>query len=129
MTYNELMSNEKSYYEKLSEDERKIYRASFEQLAVLATSTDRTVLEFVDVARAYEELSRLHTRYNDIQEKVYLMPNATATQQELYNSVYEASEELFSYTLSIGRFSAVITFSDNLRRVYRDWETDRKSVV
>lgn len=112
MKYIELLSTEKDYYAKLTEDERKIYLASQEQLAAINTWNDHNVHSFVDVARLMNELHRLHQRYNDLMDEIYKMPNATEDQQKHFNSLNDINEELFSMSLTIGNFSAVLPLSN-----------------
>lgn len=107
MTYFELLSTEKDYYQKLTEDERRIYMANQQQLAAIATWNDYAVRSFVDVSRILNEVHRLHGRYNEITDYLYKKPNATEEQQKYFDSVNEINEELFSLSLSVGAFSAV----------------------
>jgi|WetSurMetagenome_2_1015567.scaffolds.fasta_scaffold270695_1 hypothetical protein len=111
MNYNDLLSAEKDFYEKLSEDERRIYLASQEQLAAIDTWNDTNVHEYVGVSRLSNELDRLHKRYNELTEYVYLQPNATDKQQKVYDNLMSVTDETFCMTISIGTFSTVLDLS------------------
>lgn len=104
MTYFELLSTEKDYYNKLTDDERRIYRASQAQLAAIDTWNDCVVRAYVDVARLVNELHRLHSRYNDYME---LYDADFAKQHDLETF----AEETFSATVQVGLFSAVLPLS------------------
>lgn len=104
MTYFELLSTEKDYYSKLTDDERRIYCASQEQLAAISTWNDYSVRSFVDVARLLNELHRLHSRYNE-----YLELYDTDFAKE--SKLEEFAEETFSATVQVGLFSAVLPLS------------------
>lgn len=114
MTYFELLSTEKDYYNKLTDDERRIYLASQEQLAAINTWNDSDVREFVEVANLLNELNRLHRRYND-----YMELYDTDFAKE--NKLEEFAEETFTATLQVGLFSAVLTLScmDECDALYR----------
>ena len=114
MTYFELLSTEKDYYYRLTNDERRIYRASQEQLAAINTLNDYNVRSFVDVARLLNELNRLHSRYN---EYIELYDTDFAKQHDLETF----AEETFSVTIQIGTFSAVLPQScmDECNALYR----------
>ena len=114
MTYFELLSTEKDFYNKLTDDERRIYRASQEQLAAISTWNDCNVRSYVDVARLMNELHRLHTRYNE-----YLELYDTDFAKE--HKLEEFAEETFSMTVQIGVFSAVLPLScmDECDMLYR----------
>ncbi len=114
MTYFELLSTEKDYYSKLTDDERRIYLASQEQLAAINTWNDSDVREFVDVANLLNELNRLHRRYND-----YMELYDTDFAKE--NKLEDFAEETFSATLQVGLFSAVLQLScmDECNALYR----------
>ena len=114
MTYFELLSTEKDYYYRLTNDERRIYRASQEQLAAINTLNDYNVRSFVDVARLLNELNRLHSRYN---EYIELYDTEFAKQHDLETF----AEETFSVTIQIGTFSAVLPLScmDECDALYR----------
>ena len=104
MAYFELLSTEKDYYNNLTDDERRIYCASQEQLAVINIWNDCTVRSFVDVARLLNELHRLHSRYNEYMD---LYDTEFAKQHDLETF----AEETFSATIQIGTFSAVLPLS------------------
>ena len=114
MTYFELLSTEKDYYYNLTADERRIYRASQEQLAAISTWNDCNVRAYVDVARLVNELHRLHSRYNKYME---LYDTDFAKEHKLE----EFAEETFSMTVQIGVFSAVLPLScmDECDMLYR----------
>jgi len=114
MTYFELLSTEKDYYSKLTDDERRLYRASQEQLSAISTWNDCRVRAYVDVARLVNELHRLHSRYNDYIE---LYDNEFAKQHDLETF----AEETFSATIQVGTFSAVLSLScmDECDALYR----------
>ena len=100
MTYFELLSSEKDYVSRLTDDERRIYMASQKQLAAIATCNDYAVNSFVEVARLLNELHRLHGRYNELME-VYDHDFA----------IEQLAEDMFCMTVSIGRFSTVLNLS------------------
>ncbi len=114
MTYFELLSTEKDYYSKLTDDERRLYRASQEQLSAINTWNDCRVRAYVDVARLVNELHRLHSRYN---EYIELYDNEFAKQHDLETF----AEETFSATLQVGLFSAVLLLDcmDECDALYR----------
>ena len=114
MTYFELLSTEKDYYNKLTDDERTIYRASQEQLSAIKTWNDCSVRAYIDVARLVNELHRLHSRYNEFIE---LYDTEFAKQHALETF----AEETFSATIQIGTFSAVLQQScmDECDALYR----------
>ncbi len=114
MTYFELLSTEKDYYSKLTDDERRIYLASQEQLAAINTWNDSNVRAYVDVANLLNELNRLHRRYND-----YLELYDTDFAKE--NKLEEFAEETFIATLQVGLFSTVLSLScmDECDALYR----------
>ena len=114
MTYFELLSTEKDYYNKLTDDERQIYRASQEQLSAISTWNDCSVRAYVDVARLVNELHRLHSRYND-----YMELYDTDFAKE--NKLEDFAEETFSATVQVGLFSAVLPLScmDECDALYR----------
>ena len=114
MTYFELLSTEKDYYYKLTDDERRIYRASQEQLAAINIWNDYNVRSFVDVARLLNELHRLHSRYNEFIE---LYDTEFAKQHDFETFV----EQTFSMTIQIGLSSAVLPLScmDECDMLYR----------
>jgi hypothetical protein len=114
MTYFELLSTEKDYYNKLTDDERRIYRASQEQLSAISTWNDCSVRAYVDVARLVNELHRLHSRYNDYIE---LYDADFAKEHKLE----DFAEETFSATVQVGLFSAVLPLScmDECDALYR----------
>ena len=114
MTYFELLSTEKDYYNKLTDDERRIYTANQEQLAAIATWNEYSVRAYVDVARLANELHRLHSRYND-----YLELYDTDFAKE--NKLEDFAEETFSATVQVGLFSAVLPLScmDECNALYR----------
>lgn len=111
MSYFELLSTEKDFYEGLSDDERRLYTANQEQLAAINTWNDVSIHAFVDVARILNELHRIHARYNDLTDYIYKLPNATDEQQQLFNNLETTNEDTFSMTASIGSFSAVLDLS------------------
>ena len=104
MTYFELLSTEKDYHDKLTDDERKIYCANQEQLAMISTWNDYAVRNFVDVSRLMNELHQLHSRYNELMEKY---DNPVFKE----NNIEELLEETFSMSISIGNFSSVFRLS------------------
>jgi hypothetical protein len=104
MTYFELLSTEKDYYQKLTEDERRIYMANQEQLAAIATWNDYSVQAFVDVSRLLNELHRSHSRYNELLE---LYDNEFVKE----HNIEQLMEETFNMTMSIGIFSSVFRLS------------------
>ncbi len=114
MTYFELLSTEKDYYNKLTADERVIYRANQEQLAAISTRNDYNVRAYVNVARLVNELHRLHSRYNEYME---LYDTEFAKQHDLETF----AEETFSATIQVGTFSAVLPLScmDECDALYR----------
>ena len=114
MTYFELLSTEKDFYSRLTDDERVIYRANQEQLAAISTWNDRNVRAYVDVARLVNELHRLHSRYND-----YMELYDTDFAKE--NKLEEFAEQTFSMTIQVGLFSAVLPLScmDECDALYR----------
>ena len=114
MTYFELLSTEKDYYSKLTDDERRIYRASQEQLAAINTWNDYNVQSFVDVARLNNELHRLHSRYNEYME----LYDADFAKE---NKLEEFAEQTFSMTIQVGLFSTVLPLScmDECDMLYR----------
>ena len=114
MTYFELLSTEKEFYSRLTDDERRIYRANQEQLAAISTLNDYNVRSFVDVARLLDELHRLHSRYNEFIE---LYDTEFAKQHDLETFV----EETFSATIQIGTSSAVLPLGcmDECDALYR----------
>jgi hypothetical protein len=111
MTYFELLSTEKDYVGKLTDDERRIYMANQKQLAAIDTWNDYAVRQFVDVSRLLNEVHRLHGRYNEITDYLFDKPNMTDEQQKYYDSVNEINEELFTVSLAVGAFSAVFNLS------------------
>jgi hypothetical protein len=114
MNYFELLSTEKNFCSRLTDDERRIYCANQEQLAAINTLNDCTVREYVAVANLLNELHRLHSRYNEFIE---LYDTEFAKQHDL-----EAfAEETFSATIQIGIFSAVLPLScmDECDALYR----------
>lgn len=114
MTYFELLSTEKDYYSKLTDDERRIYLASQEQLSAISTRNDYNVRAFVDVANLLNELNRLHSRYND-----YMELYDTDFAKE--NKLEEFAEQTFSATIQVGLFSTVLPLScmDECDALYR----------
>ena len=68
MTYFELLSTEKNFCSRLTDDERRIYCANQEQLAAISTLNDDNVRAYVAVANLLNELHRLHSRYNEFIE-------------------------------------------------------------
>ena len=114
MTYFELLSTEKDFYDRLTDDERRIYRASQEQLAAINTWNASSVRAYVDVARLLNELNRLHSRYNEFME---LYDTEFAKQHDLETF----AEETFSATVQVGIFSAVLPLScmDECDALYR----------
>ncbi len=114
MTYFELLSAEKDYYSRLTDDERVIYCANQEQLAAISTLNDYNVRSFVNVARLLNELHRLHSRYNEFIE---LYDTEFAKQHDLETF----AEETFSATIQIGTSSAVLPLScmDECDALYR----------
>ena len=114
MTYFELLSAEKDFYDRLTDDERRLYRANQEQLSAISTWNDCRVRAYVDVARLVNELHRLHSRYNDYME----LYDADFAKE---NKLEEFAEETFSATLQVGLFSAVLPLScmDECDALYR----------
>lgn len=114
MTYFELLPTEKDYYDKLTDDERRIYCANQEQLSAINTWNDCDVLAYVDVARLLNELHRLHGHYNESIE-LYDTDFAKA------NKLEEFAKETFSATIQVGTFSAVLPLScmDECDALYR----------
>jgi DNA repair exonuclease SbcCD ATPase subunit len=108
---NEICKTEQDYYDKLTTDEKRIYEASNEELAMVSTWNDYWLKTFVDIARQLNELHRLHDRYNEIQEQLLDMPNHTDDLQKDYEELYSVNEELFSYSISIGTFATVLDLS------------------
>jgi hypothetical protein len=104
MNYFELLSTERDFCSRLTDDERRIYCANQEQLAAISTLNDYTVREYVAVASLLNELHRLHSRYNEFIE---LYDAEFAKQHDLETFV----EETFSATIQIGTFSAVLPLS------------------
>ena len=107
MTYFELLSTEKNFYSRLTDDERRIYRASQEQLAAISTLNDYNVRAYVVVARLLNELHRLHSRYNRYLE--LYDTGRMLTPAEIGCKLF--AEETFSATIQIGIFSAVLPLS------------------
>lgn len=114
MTYFELLSTEKDFYGRLTDDERTVYRASQEQLSAISTWNDCSVRAYVDVARLVNELYRLHSRYNEYME-LY------DTEFAKENKLEEFAEQTFSMTIQVGLFSAVLPLSsmDECDMLYR----------
>jgi hypothetical protein len=114
MTYFELLSTEKEFYDRLTDDERTVYLANQKQLSAINTWNDRSVRAYVDVARLVNELNRLHRRYNDYME-LY------DTEFAKENKLEEFAEETFSATIQVGIFSAVLPLScmDECDALYR----------
>ena len=104
MKYFELLSTEKDYVSRLTDDERRIYMASQKQLAAIATWNDYAVNSFVEVARLLNELHRLHDRYNELLE---LYDNEFVKE----HNIEQLMEETFNMTMSIGIFSSVFRLS------------------
>jgi hypothetical protein len=94
----ELLSTEKDYYRRLTEDERRIYTARHEQLAAIDTWNDFHVRSFVEVSRLLNELHRIHERYNDMYETYC---------DNKHPNVESMLEENFNMTMAIGLHSAV----------------------
>lgn len=105
MKYFELLSIEKDYVSRLSDDERRIYMASQEQLAAIATWNDYHVQSYVEVARLLNELHRMHGRYNELIE---LYDHEFVKE----NDIEQLAEDMFCMTISIGRFSTVLNLSN-----------------
>lgn len=105
MKYFELLSIEKDYVSRLSDDERRIYMASQEQLAAIATWNDYHVQSYVEVARLLNELHRMHSRYNELIE---LYDHEFVKE----NDIEQLAEDMFCMTISIGRFSTVLNLSN-----------------
>jgi hypothetical protein len=114
MTYFELLSTEKDFYSRLTDDERRIYLASQKQLSAINTWNDYHVRAYVDVARLMNELNRLHRRYNEFME---LYGTEFAKQYDLETF----AEETFAATIQVGIFSAVLPLScmDECDALYR----------
>ena len=121
MNYFELLSNEKEYVNRLTDDERRIYTADTRQLNAISTWNAPTVQEYVKVSRLLNELHRVHRRYNDITEYLYEQPNATKDQQDRYDRTNEINEDLFTVSLTIGTSSAVFNLMvmDECDALYR----------
>jgi len=119
MTYFELLSTEKDYYYNLTADERVIYRANQEQLAAINTWNDCNVQAYVDVARLVNELRSLHSRYNKYMKLAKENKLDSLLSQYTYLSVF--AEEIFSATIQVGTFSAVLSLScmDECDALYR----------
>jgi len=105
MKYFELLSIEKDYVSRLTDDERRIYMASQEQLAAIATWNDYHVQSYVEVARLLNELHRMHGRYNELIE---LYDHEFVKE----NDIEQLAEDMFCMTISIGRFSTVLNLSN-----------------
>lgn len=105
MKYFELLSIEKDYVSRLTDDERRIYMASQEQLAAIATWDDYHVQSYVEVARLLNELHRMHGRYNELME---LYDHEFMKE----NDIEQLAEDMFCMTISIGRFSTVLNLSN-----------------
>ncbi len=104
MKYFELLSIEKDYVSRLTDDERRIYMASQEQLAAIATWNDYHVQSYVEVARLLNELHRMHGRYNELME---LYDHEFVKE----NDIEQLVEDMFCMTIAIGRFSTVLNLS------------------
>jgi hypothetical protein len=104
MKYFDLLSIEKDYVSRLTDDERRIYMASQEQLAAIATWNDYHVQSYVEVARLSNELHRMHGRYNELME---LYDHEFVKE----NDIEQLAEDMFCMTISIGRFSTVMNLS------------------
>ena len=105
MKYFELLSIEKDYVSRLTDDERRIYMASQEQLAAIATWNDYHVQSYVEVARLLNELHRMHGRYNELLE---LYDHEFVKE----NDIEQLAEDMFCMTISICRFSTVLNLSN-----------------
>jgi hypothetical protein len=114
MTYFELLSTEKDFHAKLTEHERRIYTANQEQLAAMSTCNDRSVNQFIEVARLLNELHRMHGRYNKLMEFY-------DHQFMKENNIEELLDETFCMPISIGIFSAVLDLGcmDECDALYR----------
>ena len=114
MTYYELLSTEKNFYVRLTDDERRIYTASQEQLATINTWNDYNLRAFVAAANLLNELHRQHSRYNVFME---LYDTAFAKKHDLETF----AEETFSATIQVGLFSVVLPLGcmDDCDALYR----------
>lgn len=103
----ELISTEKSYYNELTDDEKKAYVATNNQLAKMRAHNDYYVNAFVDVSMILNEVHRKHYKYNEINEH----------NQKLAD---EFENELFNLTIGIGLQSAVfmLGFMDECDALY-----------
>lgn len=104
MKYFELLPIEKDYVSRLTDDERRIYMASQEQLKAIGTWNDYSVQSYVEVSRLLNELHRMHGRYNELME---LCEHEFVKE----NYVEQLAEDMFCMTISIGRFSTVLNLS------------------
>ena len=106
---NEITTTERSYYNRLTTSERRIYEADTCELGNMNTRNDYYVAMFADVARLLNELHRLHEQYNINEELLYDMPNNYARSQAAFESRFRLNEELFVATIAVGNFSSVLS--------------------
>jgi predicted nuclease with TOPRIM domain len=107
----EILKTEESFFEKLSENEKRIYTANNEQLALIDTVNDYTVRQYVEVSRLMNELHRIHQRYNDLTDILDNMQTNTDEKQKEYDQLYTVNEDLFVMNMAIGNFSSIITLT------------------
>jgi hypothetical protein len=102
----DLLPIEKYYVSRLTDEERRIYMASQEQLTAIATTWNNYhVQSYVEVARLLNELHRMHSRYNELIE---LYDHEFVKE----NDIEQLAEDMFCMTISIGRFSTVLNLSN-----------------
>ena len=103
----ELISNEEKYFAKLTEEQKQIYSADYDELHKLRALNDLHVNMFVDIAQLLKELHRVHSRYNYLTEKFGMHADNEHT-----IDLEMLLDEAFGCPISIGYYSAVISLSN-----------------
>ena len=102
---NSLMTIEKDYVSKMTDEERQLYFAGSEQLTKLRGLFNPTINYFVDISQLLNALDANHQRYNDLVDKYVKFSDETADIDVLL-------DDTFNVLIAVGQRSMILPLSN-----------------
>lgn len=114
MKYIDLTSNEKTFYDRLTAEEKAIYMAAPNELVKFYNLIDKhascrhIIRQYVDISLLIIALDKRHTAYNDITDHLFSLPNNTAELQKTYDLIENTNADCFETTLTAAGHTAQV---------------------
>ena len=133
MKYNDLTGNEKTFYDRLTDEEKAIYLAKPDELVKFYNLVDKEkycmqhIKQYVDISLMIIALDKRHTAYNDITDYLFSLPNNTNELQKAYDLIENASSDAFETTLTAANHSVNIWLANmDICNLYYNFLADVK---